>query len=356
MLMSRSLHYMPRLDGLRAIAVTGVLVEHWIPLKAIGALSTGGAGVTLFFVLSGYLITRILTDYRDYSVTSAAASFYWRRLLRLSPPFYAAILVGVVFDVLLMRDHWWINALYLTNFEIGLSGAWTDGADHFWSLCVEEQFYLIWFFVIVVLPRGFIAPAICLALLTTLLFRSYVYVEHLPPLTTVLLPGNLASLAIGSLLAHANQAPRLRWFAQVALERTTLVVTAVIFLLVSLSLPFLRWPSALFYPYVASAFSVCLVATAAANRHRLFSWLALPPLVHIGRISYGIFVYHLFVPPLLGRIPATAWAVQASWKSFALCSVVTLVVSQLSWLLFERPILRFKDQVAPRPKAISLAA
>src|SRR4051812_24864063 len=106
--MKRSLAYMPRLDGLRAIAVVGVLFEHWIPVDKIRWLSPGGAGVTLFFVLSGYLITRILMDYRAEPVAAAAGQFYWRRFLRLSPPFYAAIVAGIVFDVLLMRQYLWI--------------------------------------------------------------------------------------------------------------------------------------------------------------------------------------------------------------------------------------------------------
>ena len=88
--MKNSLPYMPRLDGLRAVAVFGVLVEHWIPNFAIRSVNPGGAGVTLFFVLSGYLITRILMDYRDWDISVAAGHFYWCRLLRLSPPLYAA--------------------------------------------------------------------------------------------------------------------------------------------------------------------------------------------------------------------------------------------------------------------------
>ena len=175
--MKNSLPYMPRLDGLRALAVFGVLIEHWIPNEIIRSLSTGGAGVTLFFVLSGYLITRILMDYRHLPVGVAACHFYWRRFLEVSPPFYAAIFIGVVLNVLLMREYWWVNALYLTNFQIGVPGNWTGGADHFWSLCTEEQFYLLWFFVVVALPKKLLTPAIVFSLAITLLFRAvYIFI------------------------------------------------------------------------------------------------------------------------------------------------------------------------------------
>ena len=101
---------MPRLDGLRGIAVLGVLVEHFCPSARIRALSPGGAGVTLFFVLSGYLITRILLNYRMRNDPGgpAAKHFYTRRLLRLSPPYYIAIAVAVIFGRYGLREKWWI--------------------------------------------------------------------------------------------------------------------------------------------------------------------------------------------------------------------------------------------------------
>lgn len=346
MSIASSLVYMPRLDGLRAIAVAGVLIEHWIPVSRIRELSTGGAGVTLFFVLSGYLITRILMGYREQSVATAAGHFYWRRFLRLSPPFYAAIAAGLVFNVLLMREYWLINALYLTNFQMGLTGQWTGGADHFWSLCVEEQFYLIWFFVVVALPARYLTRAIVISLAITLAFRAAVYFLRLPPLTTVLLPGNLGSLVIGALLAQSRVTPNLQWLSRAALKRGPLIVTALAVVALSLSLRYFRLPSALFYPFIVSAFAACLVAVASSEqKDRWFGWLEWPPLVHIGRISYGIFVYHLFIPRIVAKIPSMEWMADLSWRSFACALVITFAISQISWIYFEKPILRFKDRL-----------
>jgi peptidoglycan/LPS O-acetylase OafA/YrhL len=344
--MKNSLPYMPRLDGLRAVAVFGVLVEHWVPNFAVRSVSTGGAGVTLFFVLSGYLITRILMDYRGWQVGVAASHFYWRRLLRLSPPFYAAILVGVALNVLLMREYWWVNALYLTNFQIGLSGHWTGGAGHFWSLCTEEQFYLLWFFVVVALPNELLTPAILSSLAITLLFRASVYFFHLPPLTTVLLPGNLASLSIGALLAQARVAANLSWLSQLTLQRASLIATAIGFVAISISLRYVHFPSALFYPFVVSAFAMCLVSVASSDKSDLwFNWLGWAPLVHIGKISYGIYVYHLFLPPIAQKIPILEWIAQPSWSAFAVLVAATIAISHVSWVYFERPFLRLKDRM-----------
>jgi peptidoglycan/LPS O-acetylase OafA/YrhL len=102
--------YMPRLDGLRAVAVGIVLVTHFWSTPLI----PGEIGVRIFFVLSGYLISRILLGYRktSLSVGQAAAHFYWRRFLRLTPALYMAIACAAAFGIANMRKDWWVHALY----------------------------------------------------------------------------------------------------------------------------------------------------------------------------------------------------------------------------------------------------
>jgi peptidoglycan/LPS O-acetylase OafA/YrhL len=122
--LGRMLDYIPRLDGLRALAVGLVLLTHFAPIAIVQRLAPGTIGVRLFFVLSGYLITRIILDYRRLQPTipRAAAQFYWRRFLRLAPPLVFAICAAAYFGVANMQNDWWIHALYLTNFRIALTG------------------------------------------------------------------------------------------------------------------------------------------------------------------------------------------------------------------------------------------
>lgn len=341
--------YVASLDGLRGVAILAVLVEHFIPVGAIVSLSPGGAGVTLFFVLSGYLITRILLAYdrNQVSVKAAATHFYWRRFLRLSPPYYAAIGIALALGLAAMRRDWWIHSLYLTNVRIGLSGQWSGSATHFWSLATEEQFYLVWFVVVVMLPRRYLPSAIWGSFAITAAFRAGAFALGYPPLVTVLLPGNLVSLAMGALLAYSECWSAVPWVDRIVSSRIALLLLACAFAATSLSLPFIDWPRALLYPFIGAALFACVVRMCADETRNLFvramEW---PRLVQIGKISYGIFVYHIFVAYILdGQLPSSWRESAGGWLRFAVLVLISLSLAQASWILLERRILARKDVV-----------
>jgi peptidoglycan/LPS O-acetylase OafA/YrhL len=340
---------MPRLDGLRALAVGGVLLDHFLHAPIIHMLGPGGAGVRLFFVLSGFLITAILLQERDRARTigGAAVRFYGRRLLRLSPPLWIAIAVGAAFGILNLRHDWWKHALYLTNFMVARHNDWS-GPAHFWSLSVEEQFYLGWFFVVVVAPRRWLLPTIMACLVIGPVYRGLVaHPDANAPI--VLLPGQVDALGLGALLACARRAPNGAALLRLFQSRTLLA--AFLALAVLLAAP-LNWPyqaARALWPLAIAFASACAISLAAQpfaqGRGGPFDW---PAVRHLGRISYGIYVYHYFVPWTLAlRWPEFANPQGAAQKlsTAAILTLITLAVAEISWQCVEKPVLRWKDRL-----------
>lgn len=178
--------HIPALDGLRAIAITMVLWVHTgvyflLRDQSSNALLNsivlnGRSGVDLFFVLSGFLITGILLDTNQR--TDYFPRFYWRRALRIWPVYY--LFIGLVF-VCHHRTFSTIGlapfALYYRNF-LGGDFASDIYFGQFWSLCVEEQFYLAWPLIIYICPKRLRMPLICLVFVLALFLRTYLLLHH----------------------------------------------------------------------------------------------------------------------------------------------------------------------------------
>src|SRR5438874_1438183 len=151
---------MPQLDGLRAFAVFGVLIQHFLSFEMPGFL-----GVRLFFVLSGFLITGLLLDSRNLVESGLSTygeqlkRFYARRMLRLYPPLLVFIAVCLVLDLGRMRSDWPWHATYLSNvYLIFIRPRQNLFPVHIlWTLSIEEQFYLAWPLFILFAPRRYFA-------------------------------------------------------------------------------------------------------------------------------------------------------------------------------------------------------
>src|SRR3982750_2741943 len=177
-------HRLPALDGLRASAVLAVVALH------ARLLAWGWVGVDLFFTLSGFLITGILLDAKDAgasSWTTYAKPFYLRRLLRIVPLAWAFLAIlflvapalGIVRPVPFTEQIWYWG--FLSNTWLGFRSATAWMAAHFWSLAVEEQFYLVWPWLVLALPRPWLVRALKTLLVLAIVARIVIVGMHLPP-------------------------------------------------------------------------------------------------------------------------------------------------------------------------------
>lgn len=347
--------YMPQLGGVRAVAAGLVVFHHFFPQSPVrDALPWGYFGVRLFFVLSGFLITGILLEARpgdDRGRAGVLRSFYVRRALRIFPIYYLTLAVAAAFDhssglgqvasYLTYSANWFIT----WRSQVGLS-AEPLLAAHFWSLAVEEQFYLVWPWLILYLPRRWILPAILAAVALApavrlvLVARQYTVVS-----ITFNTFGCLDTLGAGSLLAYARSswgeaaAGRLaRWAGRSAIP------------LLFLSLPTGWWPTHYVVLYTLQdlcwgCLSLYLVWAAATETTGVAGRvLAAAPMAYLGRISYGIYVYHGFAGgavPRLFEVIGLPYPDGVYWRAAVLIAA-SIALASASWHLLESPLNELK--------------
>lgn len=267
----------PELDGVRGIAIVLVLVGHALAPHRFGTLAA--AGVTLFFVLSGYLITGLLVDEHERTGTINVRRFYWRRFTRLAPPL--AVMLAMTAPLLRPGPGAWLPAATWTANYAYLAGADTAPYGHTWSLGVEEQFYLVW-------------P---LALLALLAGDRRRVVSVAGWACAVLFAWRLALIAAGDLLYayeafEAAAQPVLlgavvalcRWRTPAALGVIGAAGVVAPALAVSLWIGNPWW---LTVPVLATPGAALLVAAAGAC-----PWLTWRPLAAAGVASYSLYLWH----------------------------------------------------------------
>jgi peptidoglycan/LPS O-acetylase OafA/YrhL len=365
--------HMPALDGLRALAVLGVLVTHFLPAghPLLGVAPWGFLGVRLFFVLSGFLITSILLGCRELTdagqpVPVTLGRFYMRRTLRIFPLFYASILVLSIAGIGFVRETWPWHATYLSNVAYIVKGEGLGHSTHFWTLAVEEQFYLVWPWLVLLLPRRAMLPAFLGCLLSAPLFRLVASaVPGVPYLARYVLPfGCLDSLAGGALLALLHQrGPVLqrRYLVRLALlcgiagvtVRSTLGIDTVVGSAVD----------TVYFQFAMAGLFVWLIDALVRDSSPVATAvLSVAPLVYVGRISYAIYVVHHFVPETLTIVLRSLGTSLGGslWMQFTLWTALSIAIASASWYGLEQPFNRLKRRfpyrVDPAVPSLSLTA
>jgi peptidoglycan/LPS O-acetylase OafA/YrhL len=337
-----TLSYQPRLDGVRAVAVLLVIENHFVTVG--GNFTFGLFGVRLFFVLSGYLISRIIFNYRSSPapVWKLFSVFYWRRAIRLYPPLIVVIAATIAFDLASMREDWPWHLFYLSNFKMFLDQSYGAAAP-LWSLSVEEQFYLIWFPLLLLLPLR----RITLAIITSIAIGSFFKLIISPFLwVAVLLPTNIDYLALGALMAYLeNYQPESDERITKTASNIMLVSALLIVILIARFNESFVWSQ--IDDFVNGILAFCIVSSARKKTGSLyFEFLEWRPLLHIGRISYGLYIYHYFVAEYLHQYGVLS-ALKNSWGGrpamLAVELALTLLVAETSWVLIERPLSKLKD-------------
>lgn len=290
-------------DTLRAFAVSFVIISHWGPHQFKSQLLTffftkikpdGAFGVDLFFVLSGYLITKILLNARYEALVSERMqiikSFYVRRMLRIFPVYFLLIFtVAFVFHDSYVKSNILYYITYTSNFLSFKASAW-QGLSHTWSLAVEEQFYLIWPWIIVYSPKKYLFITILVAIgigLVSSLLLYYMYGNF----SNVLLLLCITAFGTGALYAYVQINPNYK-------KRVT---TTFLFLLpVGIILFFIHQFGTQFILIRAinSLIAINLIIYVNKESYNQTTKFIFENklLVKVGKISYGLYLYHYTLP------------------------------------------------------------
>jgi peptidoglycan/LPS O-acetylase OafA/YrhL len=336
--------YIPELQGLRGIAVLAVVLYHSHPRFEgtwfYRASLWGWAGVNLFFVLSGFLITSILLEARGKP--RYFRNFYARRALRIWPVYLLVLaicygradwFVGMPVGQAIRTAPWWAYLLFVQNlFPLNLPPA----LGQTWSLAIEEQYYFVWAPVVRILRRPWmLACVLVLAMVASPLFRM-VHAGWITPTHTLT---HLDGIATGSLLAvglYATGLSRRAWIA-IAVACMIAGFTAA---------GTVAGGTAWLDTALSAGFGGAVLASIASTgaRNPVNAMLRRGPLAYLGKISYGMYMVHILVFVFFGWFDQRmdAYGVAGNMAVVSLRLAGSIVAATVLWYGFESRILRFK--------------
>jgi len=368
---------LPALDGVRGLAILLVLLFHFVALTVPGPTlvdeafwkltGVGWAGVDLFFVLSGFLITGILYDSKA-TATRYFRTFYARRTLRIFPVYYLFLFLLIVLlpivqptarsatDAVVGNLVWY--STYLTNIRLGgepLSRPDFLFTSHLWSLAVEEQFYLVWPAIVLVFSRRKLMTVCGILVGCALGLRlglDLSGVEHY--VAHEITPARMDTLAVGAFIALAAREPRefralTRWTLPVG-AASGCVVLGLFAARRSLS-PYDVWVQTVGFTAVAFLFGALLVSALtvrpATQMHRIFTGRSLR---WLGKYSYALYLFHWPAAALLaqrsdipGAIPTVLGSALPGQLAFvAAAGLLSMGSAWLSWHLWESQFLKLR--------------
>jgi peptidoglycan/LPS O-acetylase OafA/YrhL len=346
--------YYSKINGLRFIAIFLVLLEHFAPF--IGRpIFAGFYGVDLFFVISGFLVTLVLLKTKEQKFRKNYFHFIGRRTLRIFPIYYLTILILWIINAPYI--HYFLTSLLTYSFNYSIASTHLQmPMSPFWSLCVEEQFYLFWPFIVLSLKNK---PRILLLITGIIIIIGYtqqVY-SFIPSLTEYnyfSILTRMASLGLGALGAILLKEDLLP--GKLLENKRVEYIALVLFPFVLAAIPY-RFSMPVFG--IFSLYFVLKCTTDGFSLNFINTFLTNKKVMNLGIISYGIYVFHmpinyyftkyLFDPvwlninySSLGKFSKLEWH---SWIiKFPLYSFLSIAVATLSFNYIETPILKLKER------------
>ncbi|MGG9972103.1 acyltransferase family protein [Ferruginibacter sp. SUN002] len=362
--------YFKNLDFVRFLAIALVILEHWFATPVSDFFMTGRLGVSLFFTLSGFLITGILLSKKEEidagktSTKKALKIFYIRRSLRIFPIYYLILIFLYLVKNQELIDHKYWYIFYGSNILTYIQQHWDGLLGPFWSLAVEEQFYLLWPFLIFFISKkhilktlyAFIGLAIISRVISIWAAEQFLQPVDYYVSMVALTPSCFDCFAIGGLLAYYNlykdESNRLSKLINSKVFAVVSFIGAAVFLYFKQTYLFY-----LFFPTVFSLASLYVIKYFISDKKSILRNIAgFKPFIYFGKISYGIYVYHSFLFIIVSFCTLTvarfnlsssfeAWLdnSQGVFRAFLMITYL-LIICTVSYFLVEKPMMRLKEK------------
>ena len=332
--------YRKDIDGLRSVAIIPVVLFH----AGLSFLSGGYVGVDVFFVISGFLITSVIMRGLD-SGKFSFAHFYERRARRLLPALFVVLAFSLIAGLFIMSPIQYrdmgtaiiATVFYLANILLwSRSGYFQSSSEydpmlHMWSLSVEEQFYIFYPILLLVIVRSLKRnPLAIVALISAASFALAVWgVRNVPNPTFFWLPTRAWELGLGALVALSSIGTS--WSST---TRHSIGLTGLIFILFAITFydPLTPFPGLAALPPVLG--TAMIIAAGRGGENLIGRFLSMPPLVGIGLISYSLYLWHwpvlVFLNIHFGLHQVPIWAIASG-------VVASFILAYLSWRFIEQP-------------------
>jgi peptidoglycan/LPS O-acetylase OafA/YrhL len=369
---SPTVHF-PNLDSVRALACLAVFICHcfdylnnrqlsagesWMYVHVIDGM--GPMGVSLFFVLSGFLITYLLLREKDARQTIHVGFFYMKRILRIWPLFFLVVIVGFFilpvvtgkYDSQITSNHlpWFLT--FTNNFDRIHSGfigtGNNDSLGVLWSVAVEEQFYLLWPLVILLCSKR-LFPLVAVGIIVGAAVFRYLHINNTEVLRyhSLSVAGDLATGGLAAYLGYYVQGFRNFFERQKTLQRG-LAFTAIGLIVFNHHALLEPGANCIWGRAVLVLSFGWLISDQCYGKQNIFSLGRIPLLPQIGTISYGFYCFHMFAIIAMQKLNVSRGWTQMNgalfYTEFIVVFVLTFAVSWLSYRFFEKQFLRFRSR------------
>lgn len=344
------------LDGLRALAILAVLWHHTVrPFAQLPITSRGFLGVDLFFVLSGYLIVTLILRERDRTGTISLRNFYMRRTLRIFPIYYTLLLLlSVLFFFVAPNSDMATPFRQNLPFYVTYTSNWVHDTSLLaitWSLATEEQFYLVWPPIEKWFRQwGLFILAVFLVINQLINFGLLFPAQHAQ---LEILQSTFTPICFGVVLAHVmHRRQGYELIAKIFGRKWSAPMLFVLLLLFINLAPLGTDISGAIRLTIHLLMVALLASCVTIEEHYLAPFLQFAPLVRIGAISYGMYLYHMLVRHAAGAILARLGLDNVPLALFFVTLMGTVIVAELSFRFYETPFLKLKKRWESKPAPV----